>query len=152
MQQVMHTEGDSLMSDRTCPLCESHRNRQYVNVNRMYASNEYRLDLLKCAACGFVFLGNQIAIQYDGDYLEREDVLTKDDPFAQFIANERVTSIARVVPPGPGKAFLDIGIGDGLLLHSAEEVGYTTYGLDINADGLQLARSTYGIRAEFSLE
>jgi 2-polyprenyl-3-methyl-5-hydroxy-6-metoxy-1,4-benzoquinol methylase len=148
----MTPEGDDVMSDRACPLCQSHCNRQYVNVNRRYASNEYKLDLLKCAACGFVFLGNEIDIEYDGDYLARENVLTKDDPYAQFIANERVASIARVVPPEPGKAFLDIGIGDGLLLYLAEELGYTTYGLDINADGLRLARSIYGIRAAFSLE
>jgi 2-polyprenyl-3-methyl-5-hydroxy-6-metoxy-1,4-benzoquinol methylase len=142
----------NFMADRACPLCKSHHSRQHVNVNRRYASNEYELVLSKCQDCGFVFLRNEIDIEYDGDYLEREAVITKDDPYAQFIARERVGGIAHVVPPGPGKRFLDIGIGDGLLLHLAEELGYATYGLDINADGLRLARSTYGIRAELSLE
>jgi len=135
-----------------CPLCEGTRILPYRRVARRYGRTHYELELAKCASCAFVFLRNNPHIEYDEDYLYHENVVTAGDPLKVFRAEERLASIMRVVPPGPARRFLDIGIGDGLLLSLAEGAGYTTFGLDINPAGVELARKQYHLRAQVRLE
>ncbi len=117
----------------------------------MYLGVANQLVLIKCAFCGFVFLVNAPPINYNKEYLGSESVLTEGNELALFRANERLASIARYVLPGPDRRFLDIGIGDGLLLSLAEKINYTTFGLDVNADGVEIARKQYGLKAEISI-
>lgn len=66
---------------------------------------------------------------------------------ARFRALERVARIARLIPPGRHRRFLDIGIGDGLLLSVAETAGYATFGLDVSPDAVEIARTQFGLQA-----
>lgn len=118
---------------------------------RSYAARNCQLHLGRCAECEFVFLLNDPHIEYDEDYLYLEQVTTAGDVLARFRAQERIASIARFVPPS-GHCFLDIGIGDGLLLSLAETSGYSTFGLDINPVGVDMARKQYGLQADVRLD
>lgn len=136
----------------SCPLCDGRAIKPYRRLTRHYAGQQFDLRLGQCLDCRFVFLRNDLIIDYDGDYLRRENVLTAADPLARFRAAERLAHIARWVPPSAGHSFLDIGVGDGLLLSLAEEAGYAAFGLDVNAEGVALARQMYQLRATISLE
>lgn len=133
---------------RTCALCDSRTIVPYRRLTRRYAGTEYPLDLGQCATCGFVFLQNDQRIRYDSDYLHQEHVLARGHPLARFRAEERIAGIARVVSPGRDRRFLDIGVGDGLMLSVAEAAGYVAFGLDVNPDAADVARREYGVRAE----
>lgn len=121
-------------------------------MTRNYAGTSYQLHLGQCARCNFVFLLDDPHIEYDEHYLNLEQVITTGDVLARFRAKERIASIARFVPPGPERRFLDIGIGDGLLLSLAETSGYSTFGLDVNPVGVEMARKQYGLQADVRLD
>lgn len=135
-------------SQRSCTLCGSGAIVPYRHLTRRYAGTEYPLDLARCNTCGFVFLQDDPQILYESDYLQQEQVFTRGDPLARFRAEERIAGIARVVPPGGGCRFLDVGVGDGLLLSVAEAAGYTTFGLDVNPEAAEIARREYQVRAD----
>jgi 2-polyprenyl-3-methyl-5-hydroxy-6-metoxy-1,4-benzoquinol methylase len=134
-----------------CPVCNSNETRLYKSITREYRSVPYALDVRKCNECGLVFLGALPDISYDESYLVLEGVVTLENEFSQFHAKERMAAITGVVSP-PDKNFLDIGIGDGLVLSVAESSGYDTFGLDVNPDGVARARKHYKLRANVSLE
>ena len=134
-----------------CPLCDSTNLSLYYRVTRRYLGVTNQLVLIKCAFCGFVFLVNPPDISYNEEYLGSESVLAEGNALALFRANERLASIASYVSPSPDRRFLDIGIGDGLLLSLAEKRGYRTFGLDVNSDGVEIARKQYGLKAEISI-
>lgn len=136
---------------RACALCGSAAIKPCRNIIRTYRGTDYALVLGKCAACSFVFLQNDPQIACERDYLDQEQVMTHGDLLARFRAEERVAGIARVVPPGGRSRFLDIGIGDGLLLSVAEAAGFTTFGLDINPDTAEIARG-FRVRADVRVE
>lgn len=138
--------------DQHCPLCDDSEIKPYRQVPRNYADTSYQLHLGQCARCNFVFLLNDPHIEYDEHYLNLEQVTTAGDVLACFRARERIASIARFVPPGPERRFLDIGIGDGLLLSVAEASGYSTFGLDVNPVGVEMARKWYGLQADVRLD
>jgi 2-polyprenyl-3-methyl-5-hydroxy-6-metoxy-1,4-benzoquinol methylase len=135
----------------TCPLCESSLVTPYAQVHREYCGRSFRLRLVQCKQCCFVYLLDDPQITYDQDYLEKENVLTSSDPLAHFRFHERLARIALLIPPDPEKCFLDIGIGDGLLLHLAEKLGYRTFGLDVNPAAVESALDQFGLHAELSL-
>jgi len=140
------------VSHEHCPLCDSFEIRPYRSIPRNYAGTDYQLNLGQCARCNFVFLLNDPHIEYDEHYLNLEQVvITAGDVLASFRARERIASIARFVPPGLERRFLDIGIGDGLLLSLAETAGYSGFGLDVNPDGIEMARKQYGLQADVRL-
>lgn len=134
-----------------CPLCGKTPPYIYRSVHRTYIDTNYHLCLLQCRYCHFVFLKENPDIQYDEHYLKHEQVMTLDDPLAVFRTQERLAKIMEFVSPSPEKCFLDIGIGDGLMLSLAEKVGYATFGFDVSPVGIELARKHYGIRAELQL-
>ena len=138
--------------DRCCPLCSSSAIRVTDRLSREYAGREFVLSLGKCQACSFVFLLNDPHIQYDQDYLSLENVISAGSAIARFRAEERIASIAKKIPPIPGNHFLDIGIGDGLLLSIAEKAGYLTYGLDVNPYAIEIARDLHGISSDVRLD
>lgn len=141
-----------MLNLEACPLCDSMRCAKYKTVRRTYLTTNYVLELSKCAECGFVFLANDPAIPYDEDYLENELVLTTTHSWTHFKTKERLAAIQKYVPPNGGASFLDIGIGDGLLLSMAEQAGYLTFGLDVNPAGVDQARKRYGLKSDIRTE
>jgi 2-polyprenyl-3-methyl-5-hydroxy-6-metoxy-1,4-benzoquinol methylase len=137
---------------KPCPLCGNAAIRPYRSLTRAYGNEVYPLSLVQCGQCHFVYLANDLQISYDEEYLYNEQVVTSEDMLAAFRARERVAGIAHVVAPQPGRSFLDIGIGDGLLLSVAEQAGYTTFGLDVNAAGVAMARERYGVKADIRIQ
>jgi 2-polyprenyl-3-methyl-5-hydroxy-6-metoxy-1,4-benzoquinol methylase len=137
---------------RTCPLCAKSGLLPDLKFQRVYAGQSYSLQLGKCPACGFVQLLNDPQVPYDDTYIHQELSITLESALVGFAARERLASVVQCVPPGPEKSFLDIGMGDGLLLSLAERAGYATFGLDVNPSGVALARDKFGLRAEISLE
>jgi SAM-dependent methyltransferase len=135
-----------------CPLCDDSEIKPYRQVPRNYADMSYQLHLGQCSRCNFVFLLNDPHIEYDEHYLNLEQVTTARDVLARFRAQERIVSIAQFVPPAPEHRFLDIGIGDGLLLSLAESAGYSTFGLDVNPVGVEMARKQYHLQADVRLD
>lgn len=134
-----------------CKICNSIDLSAYKSFVRSYLNVDYKLDLKKCNKCNFIFLANPPDLKYDESYLENEGVITSESNFAKFHAIERLKSISKMAS-SPGKNFLDIGIGDGLILKNAEDKGFKTFGLDVNEKGVELARKQYGIKATVSLE
>src|SRR6478672_679765 len=104
----------SIAQERVCPLCGQSSVRPYRRIERTYIGKNYSLDLGRCAACGFVRLVNDPHIMYDEDYIAHELVITVESLLVNFKAEERMASVARLVPPSLEKSFLEIGIGDGL--------------------------------------
>ena len=150
----LHTQRHQpiVFAHRSCPLCKSTAVRLWRIVSRQYADRVYQLSLGRCNQCAFVFLLNNPQIEYDEDYLYNEKVVTTNDILACFRAKERIVSIAQFVPPAPEHRFLDIGIGDGLLLSLAESAGYSTFGLDVNPVGVEMARKQYHLQTDVSLD
>ena len=68
-----------------------------------------------------------------------------------FGQGEHVNRITQYVKPSRKVNFLDIGIGDGLILSQAEALGYKTFGLDINPSSVELARERYNVKADIRL-
>jgi cyclopropane fatty-acyl-phospholipid synthase-like methyltransferase len=141
------------MGKYICKLCNNYNIRPYYKISRLYAGNQYELSLLKCSNCGFIFLENQPEIAYNQEYVENtfstdENVLHE---YRLFHAQQRLSRIAKYVKPSRKVNFLDIGIGDGLILSQAEELGYQTFGLDINPSSVELARERYNVKADIRL-
>ena len=132
----------------SCPNCGAPCVSRSVHVDRIYGGRAYRLNLRRCRHCGFAFLVEPPVVSYDDEYLTKEGVITYGILEKAFHARERVFGITRFVKPGPNCKFLDIGIGDGLILHQAEHLGFRGYGIDVNHAGVALARATYGLKAE----
>jgi 2-polyprenyl-3-methyl-5-hydroxy-6-metoxy-1,4-benzoquinol methylase len=137
-----------------CNLCNKSDLKPYCNIRRNYGGLIYHLSIVKCSNCGFVFLENDPKTIYDKDYLYRDVVASNNllAVLARFHAKERVDSIARFVRPSYNARFLDIGIGDGLLLSLAEKAGYRTFGLDVNPAGVELAKKGYNLKAIISTD
>lgn len=143
-----------LQNELICNLCGKSDLRPYRNIRRYYGGITYNLSIVKCNNCGFVFNTNDYKEMYDKDYFFR-DVKAPNNllaDLARFHAKERIESIARFVRPSYNASFLDIGIGDGLLLSLAEEAGYRTFGLDVNPAGVELATKLYNLQAIISTE
>jgi 2-polyprenyl-3-methyl-5-hydroxy-6-metoxy-1,4-benzoquinol methylase len=144
------------MKERTargtaCPLCGQDRISEYRRVGRAYRNEYYELELGQCRDCGFVFLQNDPGIAYDLEYLCQNAGIDRNPVMARFRAEERLAGIGSHLQQARGRRLLDIGIGDGYLLSLAEKGGYETFGLDVNADGVRLARERYGLAARLSL-
>lgn len=139
------------MNLNRCPVCASKDARPHKTILREYDSVRYALDVRKCADCGLVYLGILPSVSYDETYLVLESVITLENEFSRFHAEERIAEIAGIVAPA-GKRFLDVGIGDGLILSFAERAGYNTFGLDVNPAGVERALKHYNLKANISLE
>lgn len=137
-----------------CNLCNNSDLKPYSNIRREYGGGTYHLNILKCSNCGFVFIKDIPNVVYDEDYLYRDIVASNllNADLAKFHAQERIDGIARFVRPASQNSFLDIGIGDGLLLSLAEKAGYQTSGLDVNPAGVELARKFYNLKARISCD
>ena len=136
-----------------CKLCNNYNVRLFYKIRRQYAGKEYELSLLKCLVCGFVFLENPPEIAYNREYAENEFIINDNvlREYNKFWSRERVNRITQYVKPSRKVNFLDIGIGDGLILSQAEALGYKTFGLDINPSSVELARERYNVKADIRL-
>jgi len=137
---------------RPCPLCNYSEIRTFQRCSRTYNNQNFELVLGQCSRCKFIFLTNDPRVTYDEDYLNLELTITTEDRLTRFKNEERIAAISKVVPPEGQRRFLDIGIGDGLLLSIAEKYGYSTFGLDVNPAGVAMARKKYNPRATITLD
>jgi 2-polyprenyl-3-methyl-5-hydroxy-6-metoxy-1,4-benzoquinol methylase len=137
-----------LSGARPCSLCGNTKAREYCNVQRSYGGQIFELQLGQCTHCGFIFLSDPPLIPYDAEYLSIE---LPQDKLALFRAQERIAAIEHYVPGISRASFLDIGIGDGLLLSVAEKAEYRTFGLDVNPESIFQARKKYRIQSEITI-
>lgn len=139
---------------RRCILCGSERTRFFMKVCRESRTSPgpIQLELARCATCGLVFLVDPPPVDYDAEYLEEQGVLSTGAAQERFRLRQRVSDIARAVPPRPGVRLIDIGIGDGTFLHACEQAGYTTAGLDVNVEGVAIAKSKYALEADIRVD
>lgn len=135
---------------RTCPLCDNKK------VNLFLNNGEW--DIVRCVACKFVFLKQDISYQeleskfHWEESLSRERArrdrfwlrkaihnfrkkISKPQPVKQFaITREFIT---------PGGSILEIGCGDGKFLELCKN-SYSVYGIDISKDQVDRAREKIG--------
>lgn len=104
---------------------------------------------MTCRACTFVYVLDPPTVEYDEHYLYGDQVVTGRDPVELLKADGRLNAIGKFVKPRASTTFLDIGIGDGLLLSRAKARGYQPFGYDINESGFAVARQLYHLDACF---
>lgn len=134
-----------------CPLCESTSLADSVTAH--CANHPLYHDSLSnvmqwktCCDCGHIFT--------EGYYTDEvcQLIYSKTNPHQQVGADmeaQRVTSshmVEKVLPYASAGNWLDVGFGNGSLLFTAQEYGFTPIGLDLRADNVA-ALAALGIEA-----
>jgi len=120
-----------------CPICQSAR----VVRDFYVGEREY----LRCRSCGLIYLGRIDPVQENAAY--------ETDAYHQLHTCHRLTlreavfadslrEIARVKKPG---RMLDVGCGDGLFLHLAQQRGWEPYGVELSPTACRQAREVHGV-------
>jgi SAM-dependent methyltransferase len=138
--------GPARIAYESCPLC---RSAAYSRLRQASVTQHpsYKAGLpptitwMRCDSCGHVFTDgyfNDAALElmFSGD--------VQGQIVGQNFLNARTVSariVSRVARYAPGGAWLDVGFGNGSLLFTAEEFGYSCVGVDMRSQNVeQLAR------------
>jgi len=148
-----------------CPLCGQDRFKQYDQVvdtlitelNRFLPATQPRLSEIinqrqKCLACGLVFLAprltaESLALIYQLWYQYAFQQIFADVTYIQERRKEFVTyhlAMLQQVALTQGK-LLDVGCGSGIFLDEAKKRGWTTYGIELNAEAATAGNKNYAV-------
>jgi SAM-dependent methyltransferase len=127
---------------RSCPLCDGPELADFAAGNcsahpSYHDSLEGLIRWRQCARCAHVFTEGY----YTDQACELIFAKTQEQQQAGFgIEQHRVTSariVEKVLPYADHGTWLDIGFGNGSLLFTALEYGFTPVGLDLRADNVK---------------
>jgi 2-polyprenyl-3-methyl-5-hydroxy-6-metoxy-1,4-benzoquinol methylase len=126
-----------------CPLCDSPQ----IAATPLKAPPPF--GLMQCANCAILFVSprpvnEKMKDTYDEWYAPRE---TDKPPERQVARGKRHARRLQQYAAKPGR-LLDIGAGDGYLLHAAKEMGWQVEGLEFSVPRIQRAKRWFGIDLE----
>lgn len=109
-------------SNIICPICRDEK----VKRGRVYG----HYDIFDCKTCGGSFSQPMVSVAYENNELEKMefgDALKKSlrRNFVYCVASAFLQKINK-------KSILDIGAGQGIMLHHAKNLGYKTYGTEVS--------------------
>jgi SAM-dependent methyltransferase len=125
-----------------CAACASPVASTAVRQTHVGVSNHKQYSLYCCPTCE---LGFWWPLQADPSIYENEGFEAYQDyhsgarPFPQWAA-----PLFAVLPAGRGSA-LDIGCGDGSVLHRLADAGFEPYGIDLDHKSISIARSKFAL-------
>jgi SAM-dependent methyltransferase len=134
-----------------CPLCDSpdlaDSAKADISGHPLYQASLGRLVQWKrCTACGHIFTEGH----FSDEALQLIFSRTQENQQAGFdLEQQRYLSariVEKVLPYVNSGTWLDVGFGNGSLLFTAQEYGFTPLGLDLRADNVK-AMSALGIEA-----
>lgn len=112
---------------KECPLCKCIGSHHLTEAKSIFTSNTHlkdTFDVVRCRACGFVYLGTRPTLGYIENYYG-DDIAYYKLPDKHFIKNFP-KSIKRI------KKVLDVGFGGGAFLQKKYEEGWDCFGVDIS--------------------
>ena len=135
-----------LIPFEACPLCGSPDFRLLTSADcSRHALYDPRLppilDWMRCAACAHIFSRGYFSPA------ATEILLSRAHPFQQpgeayeqkrFLAARIIERVGRIA--SPGDLWLDVGFGDGALLRTAQEFGFTAIGIDVRENVVKALR------------
>ena len=135
---------------KACPLCEGGAFTElYVARDRHYGiAGSYRI--VRCADCQLVFLNpmysdDELGALYPSDYYAYQDnfsVSRLRQRARRALGYLVGTKEPRFEKPG---TMLDLGCGSGWFLDRMRQLGWTTYGVEINKQAADLGRKSRGL-------
>lgn len=134
-----------------CPLCDSpdlaESAKADISGHPLYQASLGRIVQWKrCTACGHIFTEGY----FSDEALKLVFSSTHENQQAGFdLENQRYLSariVEKVLPYASSGTWLDVGFGNGSLLFTAQEYGFTPLGLDLRAHNVK-AMSALGIEA-----
>ncbi len=129
----------------TCPLCES--TDRYI-VKKEDCSQHLLYDPIippvitwvACAACDHVFTDGYFSVEAQRVIFSRTEanqVVGHDLENQRHVSARIIKRVAHYIDKGD---WLDVGFGNGSLLFTAEEWGYTPVGIDLRDDNVRIFR------------
>ena len=122
----------------TCHACTSQK------FARLLGTTDGSLRLNRCLSCGFVYLASwQQSLERFGELYEyygglsEEDVRLRHSPQNQARQRELLKALALY---SRRRRLLDVGCGEGQLLQTAQEEGWTSIGIDLSEAAIRLCR------------
>lgn len=133
-------------STLACNLCGGYDHR--------HVFRRYGYDLVRCAGCDLVFVGNppseeEVAAFYSAEADYHSELLDPShEAFARMrgIARQHVAMLRRSVPQPAGLRLLDIGCSSGLFLDEARRAGFRVEGAELSPDTGRFARDHFGLQ------
>jgi SAM-dependent methyltransferase len=101
---------------------------------------------MECAACGHIFTEGYFTDEACGILFSKTNAIQQlgaDYEKYRLVASRMID---RVLPYARNGVWLDIGIGNGALLFTAQEYGFEPIGTDLRADNISIL-SSFGIEA-----
>jgi SAM-dependent methyltransferase len=129
-----------------CPLCESHEldDLDPVDITKHPAWREglpHTITWRECLTCSHIFTAHHWSTaELD---LITATVLESQRPGHEVEAKRHTWGrvVERIAARKPVGTWLDVGFGDGTLMMTAREFGYTVCGIDLRADAVTAMRS-----------
>jgi 2-polyprenyl-3-methyl-5-hydroxy-6-metoxy-1,4-benzoquinol methylase len=111
---------------------------------------KFDYDLVQCAGCDLVFVGNppdfsELEDMYSPDVGYHDDILTpKSAEYKRMddIAQRHMAIVTRYAKSGK---LLDVGCSTGLFLHRAKQAGFDCGGVEFSRQSAEFARRQFGI-------
>lgn len=99
-------------------------------------------DLLRCGSCNLVYRGpvdSDSSVFYE--YYSDRFGMTREQLFNPLTTRRYHELLASLEGLAPGRRLLDVGCGQGQLVHAAATAGWDAFGIDTSAAAIELARS-----------
>lgn len=130
-----------------CCICGSDSSREFFNCRFDKFRYSGIFYMRQCSGCGLLFCSPRltdegISALYDANYY----VFHKKDADA-FVRTAQIyqRTISRL-PKGITKRAVEIGSGKGYLLAVLQELGWTSYGIELSQHAAQYAREKFGVQ------
>ncbi len=123
-----------------CQACCGAESRHFVHVDDM--------DLYECVDCGFVY---QHPMPSAEEFRQRNSDSYKGATIGYFAkvdskmrrSRRRMRHLKRMLTPGSGRCFLDVGCNAGFMVEAAREQGFEAWGIDLDPESIAYAREHY---------
>lgn len=119
-----------------CPICHAEFKPYPMGDKNGYV-------LVACSACGSVMTENRVTEEEREKFLADIEPQITHVPKPQNEIDELKKTIAKIMPNGSGKRFLDINCRNGYAVMAAKELGFIARGIDAHDFFINFAQSKY---------
>lgn len=130
------------MSAEACRLCGAMEHASVLNQARDYITGE-RFDVIRCTECGVAFTAPQPSTLYRFYPLYYRQYSRLTGALLRFLYNRRARSWVRTL--GPSGVAMEVGCGDGWMLHALREQGWTVMGNERTIQSSLVAAKVNGL-------
>lgn len=125
-----------MASTTSCPICQRPLDPQPMGEKNGYV-------LIACRACGSVMTQKPVTMdEVEQFFVEAEPQITHvPNPQAEIDSIKKL--IAKIMPDGKGKSFLDVNCRNGYAVMAARELGFDSKGIDRHSFFIEFAKSKY---------